>query len=160
MGIGGALAARMLRTRALVRAPIGFYRRGLGSVFGQELLMLEHRGRSSGKIRQVVLEVAGRTESGGYLVVSGFGSKAQWLRNITADPRVLLSCGPLHRVRAVAIALDPAAAASAIADYQQRKPKSWQTLAEAMTKLGTDLNQLPVVAVTPLSRDRSTSQSQ
>ncbi|MFV0252257.1 MAG: nitroreductase family deazaflavin-dependent oxidoreductase [Beutenbergiaceae bacterium] len=147
MSIASRLAARVLRTRALVRAPIGLYRRGLGWLFGEELLMLEHRGRTSGQIRQVVLEVAGRTDDDTYLVVAGFGERAQWLRNIRADPRVLLSCGRLRRARAFASELDGDQADAVIAGYRHRKPGSWQVLAEAMTELGTDIGRLPVVSV-------------
>jgi len=45
------VGARLLRTRAFVRAPIGLFRAGLGWLFGSRILMLEHRGRRSGSRR-------------------------------------------------------------------------------------------------------------
>jgi hypothetical protein len=38
-----AWAARLLRVRWIVRAPVWLYRARLGFVFGSRLLMLEHR---------------------------------------------------------------------------------------------------------------------
>ncbi|HTM84573.1 MAG TPA: nitroreductase family deazaflavin-dependent oxidoreductase, partial [Mycobacterium sp.] len=39
-----------------MRAPIWLYRARLGALLGSRLLMLEHRGRTSGARRYVVLE--------------------------------------------------------------------------------------------------------
>lgn len=44
-----------------------------------------------GARRYVVLEIAGHRQPGTYIVVSGFGDRAQWLRNIRANPRVRVS---------------------------------------------------------------------
>src|SRR5690606_12262413 len=55
-----AIGARVLRTRSLVRAPIALYKAGLGWLLGSRILMLEHRGRSSGLRRYVCLEVVER----------------------------------------------------------------------------------------------------
>ena len=41
----------------LWRAPIWFYRIGLGGLFGKRFLLLNHIGRVSGQIRQAVVEV-------------------------------------------------------------------------------------------------------
>jgi len=70
------IGARGLTTRWLVRAPIGIYRAGLRFVFGSRLLMLEHRGRSSGRRRFVVLEVVDRPARDEYVIASGFGPRA------------------------------------------------------------------------------------
>jgi hypothetical protein len=52
-------AARLLTVRWLVRPPVWAYRARLGVLFGSRLVMLEHTGRTSGRRRFVVLEVAG-----------------------------------------------------------------------------------------------------
>jgi hypothetical protein len=44
-------AARLLRVRWLVRAPVWAYRARLGALFGSRLVMLEHTGRTSGRRR-------------------------------------------------------------------------------------------------------------
>lgn len=81
-----ALAARALRTRALVRAPITLYRHDLGWIFGQRILMLEHTGCRSGQARFACLEVVGRPGPERIIIVSGFGERAEWYRNLLADP--------------------------------------------------------------------------
>ncbi|TPX00919.1 nitroreductase family deazaflavin-dependent oxidoreductase, partial [Schumannella luteola] len=72
------IAARALRTRWFVRAPIGLYRRGLGWIMGDRILMLEHTGRTSGEPRFVCLEIVERSADDRLRIVSGFGERAQW----------------------------------------------------------------------------------
>jgi deazaflavin-dependent oxidoreductase (nitroreductase family) len=47
--------------------------------------------------RYVVLEVVDHPASDTYLIASGFGAKAQWFRNIQANPRVRVYAGSRHR---------------------------------------------------------------
>lgn len=91
------IAAKLLRTRWLVRAPIWLYRARLGFVFGDRLLMLEHIGRISGQSRYVVLEVVDHPDDA-FIVAAGFGEGAQWLRNLEADPNAHISVGTRVRV--------------------------------------------------------------
>lgn len=140
--------ARVLRTRWLVRAPIGLYRAGLGFLLEQRFVMLEHRGRKSGEMRQVVLEVVSRPEPDRYVVVAGFGERAQWLRNVRADPQVRVSVGRRRSVPAVATELDRAEADAFLADYAREHPGAWDRLSETMEQgLGTAIDTLPVVAL-------------
>jgi hypothetical protein len=67
------LAAGALQTRAVARAPITLYRRGLGWVFGPRVLMLEHTEHRSGQARFVCLEVVDRPAPECVVIVSGFG---------------------------------------------------------------------------------------
>jgi hypothetical protein len=73
-------------TRWLVRAPVWLYRARLGILLGPPFVMLERTGRKSGARRYVVLEVVQRGAAGSHVVVSGFGDRAQWFRNIRAEP--------------------------------------------------------------------------
>ena len=88
IGRGGAW---VLRNHALVRAPIWLYRARLGFLSGSRTLMLEHVGRKSGARRFVVLEVVGHPAPDTYVVASGFGERAQWFRNLIANPQVRVS---------------------------------------------------------------------
>ena len=87
------LGARILRNRRLVRAPIWLYRLCAGALLGSRVLMLEHIGRTSGRARYVVLEAVGHPAPDSYVVASGFGAKAQWFRNIRANPHVRVWAG-------------------------------------------------------------------
>jgi hypothetical protein len=61
---------RLLRTRAVVRAPIWLYRHRAGWLLGSRMLMLEHVGRRSGVPRYVCLEVVERPSEDEIVVVN------------------------------------------------------------------------------------------
>ncbi|MBW0101771.1 nitroreductase family deazaflavin-dependent oxidoreductase [Pseudonocardia sp. KRD291] len=116
---------RLLRSRTLVRAPILVYRLGLGRVFGSRMLLLEHTGRRSGLRREVVLEVVGRPAGDRYVVVSGFGGRAQWFRNVRADPNVRVSVSGDRALPATARALEASEARYVLAGYVERHRRAW-----------------------------------
>ncbi|MEU0506469.1 nitroreductase/quinone reductase family protein [Nocardia sp. NPDC005998] len=87
-GRGGSLQSR---AKWLVRAPIRLYRAGLGFLFGTRILMVQHIGRTSGDRRFAVLEVVDRPAPGEFVIVSRFGTKAQWYRNIQVHPHDRIS---------------------------------------------------------------------
>jgi deazaflavin-dependent oxidoreductase (nitroreductase family) len=77
-------------------APSWFYRHDLGWMLGRRFLELTHVGRKSGQQRHTVLEVAlhdkQTLES---VVVSAYGTHADWYRNIEAAPAVRVKTGRL-----------------------------------------------------------------
>ena len=81
------LLGRILKNRVLVRAPIWLYRFHLGFLFGRRMLLLEHLGRKSGARRYAVLEVVDHPRTDEYVIVSGFGERSQWYRNVVANPQ-------------------------------------------------------------------------
>jgi deazaflavin-dependent oxidoreductase (nitroreductase family) len=67
--------------------PILLYRARLGWLFGHRFLMLTHRGRKSGAVRRTVLEVVRYDpEPHESAVLSAYGDRADWYRNIKAHP--------------------------------------------------------------------------
>ncbi len=147
-----AAGAAMLRVRWLVRAPIWLYRTRLGFLFGTRLLMLEHTGRKTGARRYVVLEIVARPAPGTFVVASGFGAKAQWFRNIVANPHVTVYLGS-HRPRpAEARILNPGPSSAVLADHAAAHPCAWRTLRPVFeTTLGAQIDDhatlLPLVAL-------------
>lgn len=142
------LAARALQTRALVRAPITLYRHGLGWVFGRRILMLEHRGRTSGKARFVCLEVVDQPAPERVVIVSGFGEHAEWYRNLRADHACFVSIGRLRRVPAQARFMNSVEASAALDRYQHAHPRAWDQLRQVIEKAaGHPVDQLPMVEV-------------
>jgi deazaflavin-dependent oxidoreductase (nitroreductase family) len=107
--------------RLLFRLPIHLYRLGLGRLLGGRFLLLHHRGRVSGKLRQVVLEVVDHNHHANltYTVASGFGDKADWYRNVLTDPEVGIQVAAL-RGAATATALDTGEGAAVMAKYANR----------------------------------------
>ncbi len=145
-------AAGLLHTRWLVRAPVWLYRARLGIVLGPRFVMLQHTGRTSGARRYVVLEVVERRAPGTYVVVSGFGDRAQWFRNIRADPRVRVYALSRKPAAATARVLPPQEAAAVLATYSARHPRAWAAmrpvLRDTLGSRGGDVeSRLPVVAL-------------
>lgn len=122
------LVERLLRRRRLARAPIWTYRARLGVLLGTRVLLLEHIGRRSGQARYAVVEAAERPEPGVYVVVSGFGTQAQWFQNVMADPNVRISVGWRYRRPARARRLGVAEARGVLERYALEHPRAWRTL--------------------------------
>jgi deazaflavin-dependent oxidoreductase (nitroreductase family) len=153
-----ARAAGLLRVRWIVRAPVTLYRARAGFVFGTRMLMLEHTGRKTGARRYVVLEVIDRPRPGTYVVVSGFGTRAQWFRNVRADPRVRVWLGSRRPAPATARPLDRGEAVSALAAYAPRHPRAWAALKPVFEEtLGARIDDqntsLPLIALDLADRD-------
>ncbi|WP_116248576.1 nitroreductase family deazaflavin-dependent oxidoreductase [Nocardiopsis sp. FIRDI 009] len=126
--------------RAAFRAPIWLYRLGLGPLLGRRFVLLTHRGRASGEPRQAVLEVVGRDDStGAVLVAAAYGQRAQWFRNIQAEPRVLFQVGG-QRFRGTATPLPPEESGRALAHYAERHPNTARALLKA---LGREVGERP-----------------
>lgn len=144
------VAARLLRTRWLVRAPVGLYRARLGILLGPRFVLLEHTGRKTGATRHVVLEVVARPAPGTYAVTSGLGELAQWFRNIRVDPRVRVFRGSHAPISATARVLPGDEAAAMLTAYAHRHPRAWAAmrpvLTETLGRPGDDpVTGLPVV---------------
>jgi deazaflavin-dependent oxidoreductase (nitroreductase family) len=142
-----AIGARLLRSRRLMRAPTWIYKARAGALFGSRTLMLEHIGRKSGAARHAVLEVVDHPAADVYVLASGFGRKAQWFRNIEANPRVRVYVGSHAPRRATARVLDQEEADRTLAAYRGRHPGAWErfrpvledTLGAPITDTGSPL---------------------
>lgn len=121
-----------LRFRWLSRLPIWLYRAHLGWLLGHRFLLLTHTGRTSGLKRQTVLEVVRHDRTTGvYIIASGWGEKADWLRNIERTPAVTVQSGR-ERLDANAMRLPVAEAAREFADYTKRHPAAARTIARLL----------------------------
>lgn len=123
-------------------------------MFGTRLLMLEHVGRASGLRRYVVLEVVDHPSPRRCVVVSGFGDRAQWFRNVEANPQVRIYLGSRTPAAATATAqrLDADASAVSLGRYANEHPRSWAKLRPVLEQtLGTRIDEhgteLPLIAI-------------
>lgn len=117
--------ARLLQNRTLVRAPIWLYRLRLGFLLGHRMLLLEHTGRKSGARRHAVLEVVERPAPDEYVIVSGFGERAQWYQNLLVNPHVRVSVGVDRDMPAVATVMPRDEAKAALTRYGKHHPRAW-----------------------------------
>jgi deazaflavin-dependent oxidoreductase (nitroreductase family) len=78
----------------LLRLPSYLYRLRLGGLLGHRFLLLTHRGRKSGLTRRTPLEVLHYDpHSRESVVLSAWGKKADWYRNIEASPPLEVETG-------------------------------------------------------------------
>lgn len=148
----GRIGAVVLRVRWFVRAPIWLFRARLGVLFDHRLLMLEHLGRNTGQRRFVVLEIVDHPAATRYVVVSGFGTRAQWFRNVEANPQVRVYLASHAPVPATARRLDAAGANAALGRYARAHPRTWAKLRPVLEEtLGTSIDEhgteLPMIAL-------------
>lgn len=115
--------------RWLLRAPIPVFRRA-GPLLGPRFVLLEHRGRRSGQLRYVVLEVVHR-EPGALVVISGYGPTAQWYRNIAADPKVRIWCGGIRHAEAKAEPMCAEHGTAILESYRHHHPHAARVLGRA-----------------------------
>ncbi|MCC7354365.1 MAG: nitroreductase family deazaflavin-dependent oxidoreductase [Anaerolineae bacterium] len=83
--------ARQTLDRLLFKSPLIWWRMGLGPLLGRTMLVLTTWGRKSGLPRYTVLSYT--VVNGKVYVGSGWGSRADWYRNIQANPRITVQIG-------------------------------------------------------------------
>jgi deazaflavin-dependent oxidoreductase (nitroreductase family) len=104
------------------------YRLHLGFVLGKRFVLLEHRGRRSGLIRRVVIEVVDHDPRDGSVVVAAaWGKKADWYENILADPHITMTLGS-ERYSAIAATLTKSEAEAHLRNYARRHPVAFKEL--------------------------------
>ena len=74
--------------QAMFKWPVQLWRLGLGPLIGQIFVLITHTGRKTGLPRHTLIEL--HRLNGKKYGPSGFGRRAQWYRNIEADPRVTI----------------------------------------------------------------------
>jgi len=140
------------------RLPIWLYRLRLGWLMGERFLLLTHTGRKSGLTHQTVIEVVRHdTETGAYLVASGFGSKSDWFLNIQKNPNTTITVKN-HTLATQARMLSESESAIELLDYAKRHPLAFKELTrifmgKAMEATEEDCRQFaksaPIIAFEP-----------
>ena len=148
--------------RLLFRAPIWMYRLHLGWLLGHRLLLLTHTGRVSGQRRQVVLEAVGYESAKDIVyVASGFGTRAQWYRNIRIHPNVTVHVGR-RSAPAIATPLPPDESGRAMVKYARRHPHlarrlmrfcGYEVDGSDQDYFAVGRDNIPIVAVTTVSAE-------
>ena len=118
--------------RIFYRLPIALYGLGLGRLLGGRFLLLEHRGRRSGRTRRTVLEVL-RSDpaSGTWYVASGWGERTDWYRNLRHDPRAAIRVGS-RRLRVEARLLSREEGECEVLRYGRDHPRSARGVARLL----------------------------
>ena len=114
----------------LWRMPIYFYKIGLGGLFGERFLLLTHIGRKSGLPRKAVLEIIHKDREN-YYIVSGFGEKSQWFKNLTQTPKIQFQVGR-KKYETTAKRLSVSSATEILQAYAKAHPRALEQLAKLM----------------------------
>ena len=149
--------------RQLLRIPTWLYRLHLGALLGHRFLQLTHHGRRTGKVYRTVVEVVGTTSAGEYVVMSGWGRRSDWYRNLMADREAAIDVGRDH-FTADHRDLPPTEAVRILAEYERRNRWIAPLLRRVLSRIlgwrydGTAaartrlVEQLPMVALGPAAR--------
>ena len=142
------------------RLPIWLYRLKLGWLLRHRMLLLTHTGRVSSQPRKAVLEVIRYDkEQNVPYVVSGFGEKSQWFKNINHTPEVHIQIGRKH-FPATAERLPEEEAIAVFKEYHDRHPNAIKNLSkmvgyeigESDEEILDFMRLLPVIAFHPKSK--------
>jgi deazaflavin-dependent oxidoreductase (nitroreductase family) len=123
--------------RIAFRFPILLYHLNLGWLFGERALLLEHRGRKSGIIRKVVVEVIDHDlQRDSYTIAAAWGNQSDWYKNIQAQPSVNVVVGT-KRFSVVAKILSADEAAQQLNTYATKHPFAFRQFGLLMFGLKT-----------------------
>jgi deazaflavin-dependent oxidoreductase (nitroreductase family) len=123
--------------RLLFSVPRCLYWLGLGRLLGHRFMLLTHRGRTSGRTFQTALEVVQYDSSTKESIVcSGWGTRADWYRNIVANPPIAMETGACRYEMPDFRVLAPEENYPIVADYVRGLPAIARPLAE---RLGLDV---------------------
>ncbi|MFQ6085222.1 MAG: nitroreductase/quinone reductase family protein [Candidatus Bathyarchaeia archaeon] len=98
--------------RWLYKIPILWYRLGLGCLFANFLLLLTTTGRRTGLSRDTPIEY--EELDGVFYIISAWGTRPDWYRNILADPGVRFQLGRRRFSRLAVPVSDPEVKAAVI----------------------------------------------
>jgi deazaflavin-dependent oxidoreductase (nitroreductase family) len=144
-------------SRILWRLPIFFFRARIGWLLGNHFLLLNHTGRKTDLPRQTVLEnIRHDKKTDTYFVVSGWGEKSDWYRNIQKSPDVTIQV-VFRRLEVTAVRLPLEDAEGEILTYAHHHPRMLRSLARILGYQVEDTQEdyralaglMPVIALRP-----------
>jgi deazaflavin-dependent oxidoreductase (nitroreductase family) len=104
-------------------APWLAYRLGLGWLFGHRVVLLEHRGRTTGRPVRTVLHVVRWDPATRHVLVAVRpGPSTDWYRNVLAHPPVRVTIGRERNVPGSAVPLPDDEARSELERARARRP--------------------------------------
>jgi deazaflavin-dependent oxidoreductase (nitroreductase family) len=105
-------------------APWLAYRLGLGWLLGHRVVLLEHRGRTTGRPVRTALQVVHWDAAARHVVVAaGSGPGTDWYRNVLAHPLVRVTIGRERNVLGCAVPLADDEARTELERARARRPR-------------------------------------
>lgn len=131
--------------RVLVRLPMLFHRMGIGFLLRpMRLMAITTEGHKSGLARHTVLEY--RRHGSKLYVISGWGDKPHWVKNVIKSPAVTVQFGQREISATASLVSDSAESLRALYMFQ-RTGGIYETILANMSNAGSiDLRTLKLVA--------------
>lgn len=140
----------------VLHAPRALYRWRLGWLLGQRFLLLGHVGRRSGRQYETVVEVIHYdASSGAAVVMSGWGPRSDWYRNIEVAGQATMTIGR-QTVAVRSRVLSDEEAVQVLADYERRNRWLRPVVRHVLSRLagfnydGSEFSRLSLVRQLPL----------
>lgn len=132
--------------RFFLRTPLTFFRLGLGDVLNMlRLMVLTTRGRKSSQPRHVAVEY--RRHGSKVYIISGWGERPDWYKNLLADPLVTIQMGS-HTLSALADRVtDRAEALRAVNLFRRDAPSRYDAVLGRV--IDNEVNGLKLPEVSP-----------
>jgi len=131
--------------KTLVRLPMIFYQLGLGVLLRPlHMMALTAQGRQSGLPRHTILQY--RRHGSKLYVISGWGDRPQWVKNIVKNPAVTVQFGQKEWAANASIVSDSAEALRALYMFHRTGGVYEVILANMSNADSLDLRQLKLVA--------------
>lgn len=130
----------------VLRLPLLAYRLGLGWLAGAaKIMVLTTRGRTSGLTRHSAIEF--RRHGKKIYVVSAWGKRPDWYKNLVANPLVSLKVGQQSITAQATTVEDPAEALRVLVLFRKANPVVYDAiLARLSNEKIVDLKMLPAIA--------------
>lgn len=123
--------------RLLLQTPILLYRLGLGDILNSlHLMILVTHGRRSGLARYTPIEH--RRHGSKTYVIAVYGRDSQWVKNLEANPDVLVQQGRQSFRAHAEIVDDPGEAARAVHLFRKTAPRLYDPLISRIAEFQTD----------------------
>jgi deazaflavin-dependent oxidoreductase (nitroreductase family) len=120
--------------RSLLRLPIWLYRAGLGSIVNlMHIMVLTTEGRKSGLPRHTAIEY--RTHGSKIYVVSAWGDRPDWYRNLSVNPVVSLRRGTRQLSARAHVVNDASEALRVLNLFRKTAPAVYDAV---LTRLSTE----------------------
>jgi deazaflavin-dependent oxidoreductase (nitroreductase family) len=128
--------------KALLRAPLLLYRLGLGDLLNAiHIMVLVTRGRKSGQPRYTPIEY--RRHGSKIYLVSGWGARPQWYKNLLDDPLAAVQMGSRLRSVRAQIVTDPAEALRALYLFRRTAPSRYDAVLSFVIESSVNARTLP-----------------
>lgn len=114
--------------RIFFRIPILMFSANLGWIMDYRFVLLIHTGRKTGRQYMTVLEIIRYDKkSSTCIVASGWGTKSDWFKNITNNPKIIYQIKN-NRMDGIAERLPPDEASRELLNYADHHPVAFRIL--------------------------------